>query len=287
MAQTSSAGAIAGVVLDQQGAAIPGVAVKITDPATNISQEGVTNDAGRYLFPAVPPSTYNITFTKQGFSSRKVNKQIVSVGASMTINATLEVGAVSNVVEVTSAPGAELETVTATVSASVSGASLIYLPLFGADAATLANYGPGVSPEGATAGAMFDQNTFQLDGGNNSNDMDGSMTVYTGSYSHGAFSGATAPPSGVLPTPGDTVEEVKVNSSGQTSDFNGSTGSQVQVVTKRGTNQFHGSAYYYYYDSQIGQANSWDNNHTPSGNLGYTPIPATHDQRYGFTVGGP
>jgi hypothetical protein len=59
------------------------------------------------------------------------------------------------------------------------------------------------------------------------------------------------------------------------------------MVTKRGTNQFHGSAYYYYSSSDVGGANTWDNNHTPSGNLGYTPIPITHNNRYGFTVGGP
>jgi len=134
---------------------------------------------------------------------------------------------------------------------------------------------------------MYDQNTFQLDGGNNSNDMDGSMRDYTGSYARGAFAGNNSPPSGVLPTPPDTIEEFKVGTAGQTADFNGSSGAQISVVTKRGTNQFHGTGYYYYSSSDIGGANTWDNNHTPSGNLGYTPIPITHNNRYGFTVGGP
>ena len=72
------------------------------------------------------------------------------------------------------------------------GDSLIYLPIFGSDASSLAIFQPGVSPEGAVAGAMYDQNTFQLDGGNNSNDMDGSMTDYTGSYAHGSYAGMPA-----------------------------------------------------------------------------------------------
>ena len=59
---------------------------------------------------------------------------------------------------------------------------MTYLPIFGSDVSSLAIIQPGVSPEGAVAGAMYDQNTFQLDGGNNSNDMDGSMRDYTGSY---------------------------------------------------------------------------------------------------------
>src|SRR5580698_2953653 len=77
MAQTSSAGAISGIILDQQGAAIPGVNVKINDSSTNTTLETVTNDTGRYLFPAVPPATYNIVFSKSGFSARRVNKQTV------------------------------------------------------------------------------------------------------------------------------------------------------------------------------------------------------------------
>jgi hypothetical protein len=59
------------------------------------------------------------------------------------------------------------------------------------------------------------------------------------------------------------------------------------MVTKRGTNSFHGSAYEYYFATDVGAANSWDNNHTPSGNLGYTPLPITHKNRFGYAVGGP
>jgi len=263
MAQVASGGTVAGQITDQQGAAMPGVEVRLTDPSTNI------------------------TFSKAGFSTHRVSKQSVNVGEILTMNASLEVGQVSNVVEVTTAAGAELQTVNASVGTTVAGPSLTYLPIFGSDASSLAIYQPGVSPEGAVAGAMYDQNTFQLDGGNNSNDMDGSMRDYTGSYSRSAFGAAGSPPSGVLPTPPDTIEEFKVSTSGQTADFNGSSGAQISAVTKRGTNQFHGSAYYYYASSNVGGANTWDNNHTPVGDLGYTPIPITHNNRYGFTVGGP
>jgi hypothetical protein len=287
LAQSAGGGTVAGQVTDQQGAAIPGVDIKLTDPSTNIALTTQSNGAGRFIIANVNPGSYNITFGKAGFSTRAVNKQDVRVSEILTINATLEVGQITSVIEVTTAPGAELQTVNATVGTTVSGASLTYLPIFGSDASSLAIYQPGVSPEGAVAGAMYDQNTFQLDGGNNSNDMDGSMRDYTGSYSRGGFAGITNPPSGVLPTPVDTIEEFKVSTAGQTADFNGSSGSQVSVVTKRGTNQIHGTAYYLYSSSNVGGANSWDNNHTPSGNLGHTPIPITHNNRYGFTVGGP
>jgi hypothetical protein len=287
LAQSSASGTVSGQVTDQQGAIIPGVQIKLTDPSTNITLTATTNEAGRFNITNVTPTTYNITFTKTGFSAYRVNQQAVQVGEILTVNAVLEVGAVANVVEVRGTAGAELQTVNATVGTTVSGDSLTYLPIFGSDASSLALYQPGVSPGGQVAGAMYDQNTFQLDGGNNSNDMDGSMTDYTGSYGHNSYAGAGNPPSGLLPTPVDTIEEFKVATAGQTADFNGSSGSQVSVVTKRGTNQFHGSAYYFYNSSDVGGANTWDNNHTPSGDLGYTPIPVTHNNRYGGTVGGP
>lgn len=286
-AQSSASGTVTGQISDQQGAAIPGVDISLTDPSTNITLKSVTNGSGRFIISNVNPGSYNITIARTGFSTRKIDKQDVKVAEVLAINATLQVGQVTNVVEVTSSPGAELQTVNSTVGTTVSGPSLTYLPIFGADSSSLALYQPGVSPEGSVAGAMYDQNTFQLDGGNNSNDMDGSMRDYTGSYARNSFGGSGNPPSGVLPTPPDTIEEFKVSTAGQTADFNGSSGSQISVVTKRGNNQFHGSGYWLYASSNVGGANTWDNNHTPTGNLSYTPIPITHNNRYGGTIGGP
>ncbi len=286
-AQTSSSGSISGEVTDKSGAAIAGATVEILDTSTNIATKATTNEAGRFIFSSVQPRKYRVTFSKSGFATHRFEEEEVQVGQVLTINEVMEVGKLETVVEVTTAPGAELQTVNASVGTTVSGPSLIYLPLFGSDASSLAIYQPGVSPSGAVAGAEYDQNTFQLDGGNNSNDMDGSMRDYTGSYAKGSFGGAGNPPSGVLPTPPDTIEEFKVSTAGQTADFNGSSGSQVQMVTKRGTDSFHGSAYYLYNSSDVGGANSWDNNHTPSGNLQYTPIPISHNNKYGGTVGGP
>ena len=281
LAQSASSGTLSGQVTDQQSSAIPGVEVKITDTSTNITHKTSTNDAGRYIFVNVTPATYTLMFTKTGFSARRISGLEVKVGEAPSVSAVLEIGAVSSVVEVTSAPGAELQTVNATVGTTVTSQSLLFLPTLGNDASGLAIYQPGVSPEGAVAGAMFDQNTFQLDGGNNSNDMDGSMNTYTKSYA------ANGAPTGVMPTPVDSIEEFKVSTAGQTADFNGSSGSQIQMVTRRGSNQFHGSAYDYYRANNVGAANSWDANHTPSKGFPFTPIPINHQNRYGFSVGGP
>jgi hypothetical protein len=84
----------------------------------------------------------------------------------------------------------------------------------------------------------------------------------------------------------ESIEEFKVGSFNQSADFSGSIGSQVQMVTKRGANAYHGSAYGFYFATNVGAANSWSNNHTPSLGLAYTPLISNHRSRFGGTLGG-
>ncbi len=263
-AQSASTGTVAGTVTDPSGGAIVGATVTLTDTATNIARTDATNDNGRYFFANVVPSKYTVSVNKTGFRVSKLVDQVVSVGASLTLNLTLEVGSVAETVEVTATNGAELQTLNATVGNTVSGELLQNLPSIGRDAATFVTLQPGVSPDGSVAGAVVDQSTFMLDGGQNTNDMDGSMQVYTPSFAGDPSGGIVSTmvggsPTGVMPTPIDSVEEFKVNTANQTADFNSSAGAQVQVVTKRGTNAWHGSAYEYYFDNNF-NANTWNNN---------------------------
>src|SRR5579883_3182949 len=101
--QSSNAGTVSGQVVDEQNAAIPGTEVKLTDTSTSAIQTTVTNDAGRYTFSSVSPGTYNISFSKQGFSTYEVNAQSVQVGQVLTLNAKLKVGSTATTVEVTAA----------------------------------------------------------------------------------------------------------------------------------------------------------------------------------------
>ncbi len=203
----------------------------------------------------------------------------------------MEVGAIGVAIEVT-ANGSELQTMNATVGNTVGVVLLGGLPAIGGDVSTFMTLQPGVGPDGSVAGAVVDQSTFMLDGGNNTNDMDGSMQVYTPSYGGdptggiaaggGLRAGASAGgvPTGVMPTPADSVEEFKVNSAGQTADFNTSAGAQTMTVTRRGSNQWHGSAYEYYLDNKL-NANTYDNNSAGQA------IPSFHYNRFGGSVGGP
>src|SRR5271170_5297547 len=287
-AQSTSTGTIAGAVTDPTGAVVAGAKITLTDTSTNISRNTTSNAAGRYIYADVTPGIYNIEVTKAGFATTKAEKQEVQLGASITINLALQVGGANVVVEV-SAVSNELQTMNATVGNTITSLTIDNLPSLGRDVSTFVELQPGVGPDGSVAGAVLDQSYFSLDGGNNTNDMDGSMNVYTSSYGSdptggvatqnnlGAGSGG---PTGVLPTPQDSVEEFKVNTAGQTADFNSSAGSEVKVVTKRGTNAWHGTGYEYYKDNNW-SSQSWQNNFSG------IPLPSFHYSRFGGAIGGP
>jgi len=282
-AQAASSTSIAGVVVDATGAMVAGASVKLTAKATNTSSTTVTNDTGRYFFANVTSGEYDIAVSKSGFRTTKT-VVTASVGTALTVDLKLELGSVSETVEVT-ASNTELQTLNATVGNTVGGDLLQNLPSIQRDAATFVTLQPGVSPDGSVAGAVVDQSSFLLDGGQNTNDMDGSMQVYTPSFAGDPTGGIVAnqiggSPTGVMPTPLDSVEEFKVNTANQTADFNSSAGAEVQVVTKRGTNAWHGTGYEYYFDNHF-NANTFDNN------FAGTPLPSYHYNRFGGSGGGP
>ncbi|HEX4594573.1 MAG TPA: carboxypeptidase regulatory-like domain-containing protein [Bryobacteraceae bacterium] len=282
----AASGTIAGIVTDPSGAAVVNAEVKLNDPTTNSSLTTKANEVGRYTFANVSPGTYDLIVTSTGFTQSKIAAQKVDVGQSLTLNVTLQVGATSTVVEVQAAAGAELQTLNATIGSTIRNDQLQLLPNLGRDASTLSVLQVGVSLAGNVAGAQTDQNGFQLDGGNNSDDMAGTNTTYTAGNGYSGAGATGGTPTGVIPTPIESIEEFKVGTTGQTADFNGAAGSQIQMITKRGTNAFHGALYEFYYGSNVGAANLWRNNHTLV-NGQATPLPATHRNRFGAAVGGP
>ena len=282
--QATSTGTVVGTIADQTGAVIAGATVTLTDAATGSTRTTTTNNSGQYVLVNMPPGDYTIRVSKTGFSVSEIMHQAVSVGSQTTADVKLMLGATQTVVEVQAATGADLQTLNATIGSTVGSTAINALPGLGRDVSTFATLQPGVTPDGSVAGTAVDQVTMQLDGGNNSSDMDGSMTVYTGAFA-GNPTGVNAitsngSPSGVMPMPADSVEEFKVNTANQTADFNNSSGAQVEVVTKRGTNSAHGTVYEYYLDNNF-DANTWDNR------LSGTPKPSYHYNRFGAALGGP
>jgi hypothetical protein len=179
--QATNTGTVVGVITDQSGAAISGAVVTLTDLATNEVHTEKTTKSGQYIVVNLTPGMYRITATKEGFSVAEVSSQTVSVGSQSNANFKLMVGAVNETVEVTES-NADLQTLNATVGTTVNEDQIDNLPALGRDVSTFLTLQPGVSPEGSVAGTVVDQASFQLDGGNNSSDMDGSGTVYTPSF---------------------------------------------------------------------------------------------------------
>jgi hypothetical protein len=274
------------VVEDQSGAVVQGATITLTDPLTNTGRTTVSSHSGQFTFVNVAPSVYTITATKSGFQMDKTDNLTVAVGTQATVDFKLHVGNAQTTVEV-QASGTDLQTLNATVGSTVEQEAIAQLPSLLHDAGTFTELQAGISPDGSVAGTVVDQSTFSLDGGNNSNDMDGSMSVYTGSFAGDPTGIANqnpnvaAGPTGVMPTPADSVEEFKVNATNQTADFNNSAGAQVEVVTKRGTNTWHGTGYEYYLDNNF-SANSWQNNASSPA----TPQPDYHYSKFGFGAGG-
>jgi Carboxypeptidase regulatory-like domain len=279
-AQAISTGTVVGIVADQTGAVIPGADITLTDTSTRSSRKTVANATGQYVFVSVAPGVYTVSASRQGFSTIVIRNQTVSVGTQTTADFKMPIGAQTNTVEVDANNGSDLQTLNATVGSTVEPEAINSLPAIGRDVSTFATLQPGVTPGGAVAGTVSDQAVFQLDGGNVSDDMDGNQG-YVGSSANNP-TGVTSlgsGASGVIPMPADSIEEFKVNTAGQTADFNSSSGAQSMVVTKRGRDHWHGTAYEYYLDSSFG-GNSWQNNLTK------TAKPIYHYNRFGAAEGG-
>jgi hypothetical protein len=276
-AQSTTAGSIVGQITDQRGEAVPGAVVVVTNTATNGAQPTVSNSAGRYAFPVLQPGTYTVDVKKTGFKEAIVRNQAVQLGKPVTVNVPLQVGAATQTVEVR-VNGAELQTMNATVGTTLGSQAIAALPDLGRDANQLTMLEPNTEPDGSVAGAAMDQNTYILDGGSNSDDMDGAHNVYTPSSGNiGTGTGGT--PSGVIPTPAESVETFTVGVNNQSSDINSAAGSTVSMSTKRGTNALHGSAYEYYLGSALA-ANTWSNN------ANGRPRSVNHQNRFGAALGG-
>jgi len=303
-------GSVTGVVTDPQGGVVAGAEVTLTDITTHGQRNTNTNDSGRYHFASLAVGSYDITVSKTGFKVFRAAAQRISVGTQLTLDVTLEVGALTETVIVTSQAGTEMQTANATVGTTISLKDLEMLPNLGRDASTLMALQPAVTSGGAVAGAVGDQNTFTIDGGQNTDDMSGDTVGYIVNFTGTSGTQTNGMASGVVPTPVESVEEFRINTVGQTADFNGSIGAQVQMVTKRGSAQWHGSGYYFYFAPNIMGAQTWALNHTPftkgsapdrrpcsagttlkDGDnncvMPSTPLIPSHRQRFGFSVSGP
>jgi outer membrane receptor protein involved in Fe transport len=270
MAQDAT-GKIVGTVMDAQGAVVPKAKITVTNTQTGQSRATVSDDSGAYQAIALQIGSYTVTVERDGFRKSVSAPQTLQINATLHVDIKLEVGAVTETVQVEeAASGVEVEN--STLGSSVTGNQIITAPLNGRNALDLALYVPGVIPTGATtggsgagagtfsvAGGRQDSVTYLLDGGVNNNLLSNGV-VYN-------------------PNP-DTLAEFKVLTSNYSAEFGRNGGGVVSMVTKSGTNSLHGSAYDYLRNNAL-NANSFFNN------ANGLPVSVLKRNQFGGTVGGP
>lgn len=283
-AQTGTT-SVHGRVFDKSRAVIEGAKVTLLNSAQALQRDTVTPPSGEFEFLALPPGDYALTVEKQGFSKSEQTGLQLLVNVPATVNVTLEIGAVSTHIEVT-AQGAVINTTDATLGIAFGETQVKELPLEGRNVPALLTLQPGVAytgnradtsdndtRSGAVNGARSDQGNVTLDG-IRSNDEGG--TAFTS----------------VLPVTLDSVQEFRVTTTNYNADEGGTSGAQVALVTKSGTNAFHGSAYEYHRNTYT-SANDYFNKRTqlegctePDPNA-CNQAPKLIRNIFGVSVGGP
>jgi hypothetical protein len=281
--EAQSTSSLHGSITDAQGAVVPTAVVTLSSAATGVSRQVVTDNSGVYLFAQMPPGEYSLTATKPGFAKSTKEHVVLQVNTPATLDVQLDVGATGEVVNV-SAEAVLVSTTDASVGNAFTEHSIRQLPLDTRNIVQLLSLQPGVTASGEVMGARRDQNNITLDGvdvnDNENSGIGGPKTDGQGSNGNLTANSSIAGFNSVLPIPLDSVQEFRVTVAGQGADEGRSSGGQVVLVTKSGTNSLHGSAYEYNRNTDFA-ANSWFNNRS---GVGITPL---NRNQFGASLGGP
>ena len=256
---------IRGTVTDPQGRVVPGATLTLTNVETNAVRTTKSTDSGTYAFDLITPAEYRLEVEAKGFKKQVVNKVEALIGKPTETNVTLGVGAATEVVEVTSsAQEALINTQDATLGNTFDSLQITQLPLEARNLVDLLSLQPGSTREGYVTGARADQANVTLDGVDINNAQTGNAEIprSTNSLIIGALNNdrgdITNGP--VLRLNSEAIEEFRVTTANGNANQGRSSGSQVNLATKGGTNNWHGAASEFY-RSRGFTANDWFNNH--------------------------
>jgi hypothetical protein len=273
---------LSGTVSDQSGGVVPQAAISIKNIATGITRSSTTSTAGFYSVPNLLPGTYEIRAAAQGFASEVQMGVTLTVGEQQVLNFTLQVGQISQTVEVsTEAPTVQLGS--SSISAVINSTTVRELPLNGRSWTDLAALQPGVSAITAQAdfsvggdrgnrgfgnqitiaGARPEQNNYRLDG------------VSINDFNNAAPGSVLGGDMGV-----DAVQEFSVITSNVSAEYGRTSGGVINAITKSGTNQFHGSAYEFLRNDHLDAANFFEN-------AGGIKKASFRQNQFGVAAGGP
>ena len=305
-----SLGGITGTVTDSTGGVVPQTEVRIHSKATGLDRTTHTNGVGSYQFYGVPPDTYSVTFTREAFKTGVHSDVVVQANQTTTVDEQLQPGAITTTVEVTATP---LLNKVDTTNGYVLGSAVIEsIPLGTGSFTQLATLSPGVQADflnssgtngglgnqeiwangqrstsnsvsfnainadnlfnGATSSSVS-SNRFILSTGENFA-SDGSNTAVTSTSVYDAIG------EGIPTPPPETIEEIHVSTSMYDASQGAKSGAHIEVITKSGTNEFHGQGYEYFQNSSLDAAPFFYN----AANL---PNPVLHRNTFGAALGGP
>ena len=245
-AQTGTS-SVRGVVTDAQGRAVAGVTMILTSLERNFTRTQTSNDEGSYAFSAIPPGSYRLEAEATGFKKASVNEIRALVETPTEVNVSLEVGNVSEVVNVIAGGEAPLNTSDATIGNSFESTRIQQLPLNARNVVGLLSLQPGVTRAGYVNGGRADQANVTLDGVD-VNEQQRGLDIVTDE----AFAS-------VLRSTPDSLQEFRVTTTNPNADQGRSSGAQVTLVTKSGTNNYHGSLYHFHRNT-VTSANDFFNN---------------------------
>ncbi len=273
-AQTSS-GEISGVVVDPSGSAVPGVTITLTSAATNAVREVVTNSAGLYVIPSILPGTYTLKAQISGFRVMERRDIEVQVGSSNRIPITLELGDLTETVEIRG--GAPLiQSSNASIGTVIENRSIVELPLNGRNYLQLASLIPGAT----TNGPSSSQGRQRMGGQRNSFALNvAGQRIHYNHYSLDGIENTDLNFNSYMLLPSiDALQEFKVEAGLFDAEY-GRAIAQINASTKSGTNRFHGTLFEFVRNSSLDAKNYFDRDDRP--------IPPFRRNQYGLTLDGP
>ena len=260
----SSTATLSGTVEDQAGAIIAGANIALVNVAQGSQRLATSNHDGRFVFSSLPPGQYSLTATREGFAPVEVKNVTVNVNDQVALRITLSVGQISQSVEVLE--GASLVNESAEVATTVDRQFVANLPLNGRSFQQLMALTPGVvqTKVGSNDLGQFSVNGQRADANYFTVDGVSANTAMSGSQNQGQTLAGTLPGLTVFGGTNnlvsvDALEEFKVLTSSYAAEFGRSPGAQVSIVTRSGTNDFHGSVFDYV-RNDIFDANDWFTN---------------------------
>src|SRR5579862_3318026 len=283
-AQSAGTRALTGTVVDPTGAVAPGVNVILISRETNQTRTAITGGDGVYKFSLLPPGNYSVRFSAAGFKTSEVASVTVNVTETPVLDRTLEVGAQTEQVTV-EATAELLQTASSTLGTTVGSQTVTALPLSSRNYTQILALSAGTN-SGANNATAFGKGTQDMsvngnDPGQNSFEMDG---VNINNFANAGSANDSSLYTGIgVPSP-DSIQEFKVQTSTYDASYGRNPGANVNVVTKSGTNQFHGTAFEFLRDTIFNANDFFYNRNNPAS---ATTKQILNQNQFGGAFGGP